>query len=151
MCASNTGGGKQGKREREKKMVGDRLRTPLGQNGARLYSAATAKCILLLNPPPPPPLLPFLSHSISLTFIFFPPYLSAILSPSPFTLSPSIGPGIPSCGCKIDGASRDNCCSGTRFQTRVHLEYTWRKALPIVARRGEDEERKRGRVAISRL
>lgn len=38
-------------RKRERWMVGGRLRTPLGQNGARLYSAATAKCILLLNPP----------------------------------------------------------------------------------------------------
>lgn len=98
----------------------------------------------------PSPLSPFLSHSISLAFIFFLPSLSAILSPppfslplSPFTLSPSTGPGIPSCGCKIDGASRDNCCSGTRFQTRVHLEYTWRKALPIVERGRKEEKRAR--------
>lgn len=149
MCAWNTGGGKQRKRDRE----GDRLRTPLGQNGARLYSAATAKCILLLNPSPLPLLL-FLSHSISLEFTFFLLPLSAILSPpalslplSPFTLSPSTGPGIPSCGCKIDGASRDNCCSGTRFQTRVHLEYTWRKALPIVE--GARREEKRARSDFS--
>lgn len=46
-------------REREREnMEGGRLRTPLGQNGARLYSTATAKCILLLNPP----LLLFLSY-----------------------------------------------------------------------------------------
>lgn len=40
---------REGAREKERPMEGDRLRTPLGQNGARLYSVATAKCILLLN------------------------------------------------------------------------------------------------------
>lgn len=123
-------------------MEGGRLRTPLGQNGARLYSAATAKCILLLNPLPL--LLSYrffrilsLLHSSFSFLLAFLPLLS------PFTLSPSTGPGIPSCGCKIDGASRDNCCSGTRFQTRVHLEYTWRKALPIVEGRRWEEKRAR--------
>lgn len=66
-----------------------------------------------------------------------------------FTLSPSTGPGIPSCECKIDGASRDNCCSGTRFQTRVHLEYTWRKALPIVGEGKRRREEKRARSDFS--
>lgn len=139
-------------------MEGGRLRTPLGQNGARLYSAATAKCILLQN-------LSFSSLTVSFSFYLSYVHLFSFLlflqssfflsSSFSLSLSPSTGPGIPSCGCKIDGASRDNCCSGTRFQTRVHLEYSWRKALPIVngggGRRGEDRGRKRGRVAISRL
>lgn len=138
-------------REREKDVERGRLRTPLGQNGARLYSAATAKCILLLN-------LPFSSLTVSFSFYLscvhlFPSFsfcntLSSFFLSSSFSLSlsPSIGPGIPSCGCKIDGASRDNCCSGTRFQTRVHLEYSWRKALPIVngGREGRIEGGKEG-------
>lgn len=80
-----------------------------------------------------------LSHRFFLapSFSHSSPFSAFSLSPFPsfplfLSLSLSTGPGIPSCGCKIDGASRDNCCSGTRFQTRVHLEYTWRKALPMV-------------------
>jgi len=95
------------------------------------------------------------SSSLTVSFTFylscihlFPLLQYSLLPPSllpfsPFTLSPSTSPGIPSCGCKIDGASRDNCCSGTRFQTRVHLEYTWRKALPIAERGRREEKRAR--------
>lgn len=77
--------------------------------------------------------VPLLYSSPVSLFFFFPPPL--------YFLSPSTGPGIPSCECKIDGASRDNCCSGTRFQTRVHLEYTWRKALPMVDGRSKGRAR----------
>lgn len=86
---------KQGKSERKREMEGDRLRTPLGQNGARLYSAATAKCILLLNPPPPPPLLSYrfflilsLLHS-SFPFLIFLQYPLLLFLPSPCLL-PSV-------------------------------------------------------------
>lgn len=130
-------------------MEGGRLRTPLGQNGARLYSTATAKCILLLNPP----LLLLLSYRFFhiLSLLHSPFYFLLLLQCSLLPralflflpLPPSTGAGIPSCGCKIDGASQDNCCSGTRFQTRVHLEYTWRKALPIVEGGWREEKRAR--------
>lgn len=79
MCASNTGGGKQGKRERKREMEGGRLRTPLGQNGARLYSAATAKCILLLNPLP-------LLLSFTVSFAFCLSCIHPFPSFSPFFL-----------------------------------------------------------------
>lgn len=79
-------------REREKERERDgremeegRLRTPLGQNGARLYSAATAKCILLRNPPPLILLsyrlflILFLLHS-SFSFLLFLQYSLLLLS-----------------------------------------------------------------------
>lgn len=99
--------------------------------------------------------------SLSLSLFRFPPLFSlarllanSLFFPLLYLVSPSIGSGIPSCECKIDGASRDNCCSGTRFQTRIHLEYARRKALPVV-RNGQEEVRpmggrKVGRVAIVR-
>lgn len=101
----------------------------------------SAKCILLRNSRFPY-LSPFLSRSVSLVLIpLFLPSLFLPFSLPLYSLSPSTGPGIPSCECKIDGASRDNCCSGTRFQTRVHLEYTWRKALPMVDGRSKGRAR----------
>jgi len=97
-----------------------------------------------------------LSLSLSLSLLHFPPLF---LFPSFLFISSllPVGPGIPSCGCKIDGVSRDNCCSGTRFQTRVHLEYTRRKALPTVmrekaaeGRRGEEKERARSDFSFAK-
>lgn len=126
-----------------------------------LQSASFFKIFVLLLRPFLPRSFSFSLSSLSLSFVspLLSPSLACSLTlslsfPLLYLVSPSIGSGIPSCECKIDGASRDNCCSGTRFQTRIHLEYARRKALPVV-RNGQEEVRpiggrKVGRVAIVR-
>lgn len=141
--------GKERKRERERCGRGPPKDPPRTK-----WSPLILRCYCKVHPSPESPLL--LSHRFflilsllcsSFSFLLFLQcsllFLSLFLFLS-LSLSPSTGPGIPSCGCKIDGASRDNCCSGTRFQTRVHLEYSWRKALPIVNGRGRTEGGKEG-------